>query len=178
MNESDQETITKIRNVFKKYNDGMDYNKKSYYIIQSNTTNIDTCLHQFPNNTIVIQVDPKSSGIFRVHYNRGFNEKIKDFNERKEKFYKEIYLKNKSFGELDWNYDKIKQEIELSRTIKEADEIYDEERYELFKRNFYNVVEAIDSDILIKETINNINLEILKYDLKNKNLTKSYIKNN
>ena len=57
---------------------------------------------------------------------------------------------------------------DLIRTIKEADEIYDEERYELFKRNFYNVVEAIDSDILIKETINNINLEILKYDLKNK----------
>ena len=168
MNESDQEIITKKRKLFQKYNDGMNYDKKKYFIIQSNTTNIYTCLHQFPNNSIIIQVDPKSSGIFRVKYNRVFKEKINDLNKREEKFNSEINLRNKSFGEQDWNIDKIKQEMELSRIIKETDEIYNEKKYDLFKRNFYNIVEPFDSDIVIKEAINNIDLEILEYDLKNK----------
>jgi len=52
--------------------------------------------------------------------------------------------------------------------LKDADEIYHKKRYDLFKQNFYNVVEVLDPDHVIKETINNINLEILKYDIKNK----------
>lgn len=44
LNENDQEIKRKIRNIFKKHNNGQDYDKKYFYIIQSNTTNIYGCL--------------------------------------------------------------------------------------------------------------------------------------
>ena len=165
LSESDQEIIRKIRNIFKKHNDGQDYDKKNFYIIQSNTTNIYGCLQQFPNKTIIIQVDPKSSGIFRINYTKGFDNKISHLRDKIKKFHEQLYIKNKSFGEEDFSIDKIAQEIELSRTKNKADEEYDILIDDLFQPNFYNITEVIRPENTITQKIDDIKLEILKYDL-------------
>lgn len=49
--------------------------------------------------------------------------------------------------------------------MKEADEEYDIIIDELFKPNFYNIIEVIKPENTIIQKIDDIKLEILKYDL-------------
>ena len=70
-----QNIIEKKRKIFEKYCNGNEYLKKNYYIIQSNTTNINENLIQFPNNKIIIQINPLNSGILKKIIVKGLNLK-------------------------------------------------------------------------------------------------------
>ena len=165
LSENDQEKIQKKRKLFKKNNDGEDYENKNYYIIQSNTININKYLSQFPNNKIIIQVDPFSSGIFHTNYTEGFSHKINHLKNMIESFKKDLYLNNQNFTK-DWTIDKIEQEKEYSRTKKDIDEVYDPIIIDIFDRNPFNIIEMLRPENNILKEIDNINLEILEYDLK------------
>ena len=165
LSEYDQEIIEKKRTLFKKNNDGEDYEKKTYYIIQSDTINIYEYLSQFPNNKIIIQVDPFSSGIFLTNYTEGFSHKINNLKNLIETAINDLYLKNINFTK-DWTIDKIAQEKEYSRTKKDIEVEYEPIIKDLFKRNFYNIVQMLRPENNILTSIDDIDLQILEYDLK------------
>lgn len=54
LSKEDQDIIQRKRKIFKKHYNGEDYNKKDYYIIQSNSTDISDILHHYPENKIII----------------------------------------------------------------------------------------------------------------------------
>ena len=172
LSNDDQEIINKKRALFKRHNTGENYKKKEFYIIQSNTTNINETLNQFPNNKIIIQVDPLSSGIFKTNYTKGFDMKSDEFNKRIDTFYENLWKKNKEFIDKE-NSNKYKQEIEFHRAKKDADEVYDILINNLFQSNFYNIIELIKPDNTITYSDNKIKLEILIHDLKNKRFDKN-----
>ena len=162
----DKIIINKKREIFAKYNDGSDYEDKDFYIVQSNSTNINECLMQFPNKKIIIQVDPLSSGIFRTNYTEAFSAKINDIKNHINSFYNDLSLKNNSFIK-DSDIDKDKQEIEFSRTKNRAEEeIFNDNIEDLYNKNFYNIVELIKPKNSIFKEIGNIKLTILTHDLK------------
>ena len=167
LNKDDREKIEKIRLLFENNYNGKNYDKRDYYIIQSNTTNINENLKQFPNKKIIIQVDPKSSGIFQINYSKGFDFKINDLRKRIKTFRDALIFKNEEFTK-NLSINKNSQEIELSRTLNKADEQYDILIDDLFESNFYNIIELVKPDNTIIETIDNIKLVILEHDLKNK----------
>ena len=168
----DQEIINKKRALFKKHITGENYKNKEFYIIQSNTTNINESLNQFPNNKIIIQVDPLSSGIFKTNYTKGFDMKKDEFNYKINKFYENLWNKNKEFIDKE-NSNREKQEIEFHRTKKNADEVYDILINNLYQSNFYNIIELVNPDNTITYSDNEIKLEILINDLKNKMFDKN-----
>ena len=168
----DQEIINKKRALFKKHITGENYKNKEFYIIQSNTTNINESLNQFPNNKIIIQVDPLSSGIFKTNYTKGFDMKKDEFNYQINKFYENLWNKNKEFIDKE-NSNREKQEIEFHRTKKNADEVYDILINNLYQSNFYNIIELVNPDNTITYSDNEIKLEILINDLKNKMFDKN-----
>ena len=163
LSNDDQEIINKKRALFKRHNTGENYKKKEFYIIQSNTTNINETLNQFPNNKIIIQVDPLSSGIFKTNYTKGFDMKSDEL---------DLWNKNKEFIDKE-NSNREKQEIEFHRAKKDADEVYDILINNLFQSNFYNIIELIKPDNTITYSDNKIKLEILIHDLKNKRFDKN-----
>ena len=166
LNKEDQKIIKEKRMIFKKYNNGNDYEDKEYYIIQSNSTNINQCLMQFPNDKIIIQSDPINSGIFRTNYSFGFKFKIEEIIKKKEIFIKELYNKNKSFEEQE-SVNKNLQDIEFNRTKKNAEEFYGSLIENFFESNFFNITELIRPVNTIIENLNDkIKLEILINDLK------------
>ena len=168
----DQEIINKKRALFKKHITSENYKNKEFYIIQSNTTNINESLNQFPNNKIIIQVDPLSSGIFKTNYTKGFDMKKDEFNYQINKFYEDLWNKNKEFINKE-NSNREKQEIEFHRTKKNADEVYDILINNLYQSNFYNIIELVNPDNTITYSDNEIKLEILINDLKNKMFDKN-----
>ena len=168
----DQEIINKKRALFKKHITGENYKNKEFYIIQSNTTNINESLNQFPNNKIIIQVDPLSSGIFKTNYTKGFDMKKDEFNYQINKFYENLWNKNKEFIDKE-NSNREKQEIGFHRTKKNADEVYDILINNLYQSNFYNIIELVNPDNTITYSDNEIKLEILINDLKNKMFDKN-----
>jgi len=172
LSSKDQEIINKKRALFKRHNTGENYKNKEFYIIQSNTTNINETLNQFPNNKIIIQVDPLSSGIFKTNYTKGFDKKREELNKRIDAFYENLWNKNKEFIDKE-NINKDKQEIEFHRTKKNADEVYDILINNLYQSNFYNIIELIKPDNTISYSDNEIKLEILINDLKNKMFDKN-----
>ena len=48
LSKEDQDIIQRKKKFFKKYYNGEDYNKKDYYIIQSNSTDLSDILHHYP----------------------------------------------------------------------------------------------------------------------------------
>ena len=166
LTEEDQNKIKKKRNIFDKHNNGNDYKEKEFYIIQSNSTNINECLGLFPNNKIIIQVDPKSSGIFLTNYSGAFKYKIEELNKKKENTYKKLKHKNENFLKSP-SINRYLQDIEYNRTKKDIKEIIDEKLEEYFKKNFYNITELIRPDYYLIEDVGNIRLSILIHDLNN-----------
>ena len=80
--------------------------------------------------------------------------------------------KNKEFIDKE-NSNREKQEIEFHRTKKNADEVYDILINNLYQSNFYNIIELVNPDNTITYSDNEIKLEILINDLKNKMFDKN-----
>jgi len=166
LSSEDQEIINEKRALFKRHNTGENYKNKEFYIIQSNTTNINESLNQFPNNKIIIQVDPISSGIFKTNYTKGFEKKSEELNKRIDTFYENLWNKNKEFIDKE-NINEDRQKIEFYRAKKNADEAYDFLIDNLYQSNFYNIIELVKPDSTITYSDDQIKLEILINDLKN-----------
>lgn len=167
----DQKIIEKKRKIFAKYNNGENYNEKEFYIIQSNTTNINNTLKLFPNKKIIMQIDPISSGIIYTNYTDAFNSKINDIRNNLDEFFIQLENKNIFLLKNDKNINKELQEREISKVKHKTEEVYDLLIDQLYESNFYNIVELIRPEKTITKDIGNIKLEILISDLK-KNLIK------
>ena len=120
----------------------------------------------FPNNKIIIQVDPKSSGIFLTNYSDAFKYKIEEMNKKKENSYKNLKLKNDNFIKS-YSLNRDLQDIEYNRTKKNIKEIIDEKLEDYFKKNFYNITELVRPDNYLIKDVGNIRLSILIHDLNN-----------
>jgi len=166
LSKEDQDIIQRKRKVFKKYYNGEDYNKKDYYIIQSNSTDLSDILHHYPENKIIIQVDPNSSGIFCTKYSKSVIKKLEDLNNIKDKYVKNI----KEIFEKDINKKEnniLHQKKEYYRAKKCIEEIFYRERKDLINRNFYNIVERVKPIKDETKEMENIRINIQLYDLNN-----------
>ena len=108
----------------------------------------------------------------KTNYTKGFDKKREELNKRIDAFYENLWNKNKEFIDKE-NSNKDKKEIEFHRTKKNADEVYDILINNLYQSNFYNIIELIKPDNTISYSDNEIKLEILINDLKNKMFDKN-----
>jgi len=95
-----------------------------------------------------------------------------EFNYKINKFYENLWNKNKEIIDKE-NSNREKQEIEFHWTKKNADEVYDILINNLYQSNFYNIIELVNPDNTITYSDNEIKLEILINDLKNKMFDKN-----
>ena len=86
--------------LFKKLN-GQLYRDKTYFIIISNTMNLNKIIHTFPDGSIVIQSDPNNSQVLEIQYSQNIISKLekmnfsKDFSEEKDiNIFREIIERN------------------------------------------------------------------------------------
>lgn len=165
LSDEDQKKIIKKRKLFSLQK--RNYKTKKLYIIQSNTTDIKDILYSFPNNKLIIQVDPVASGIFKINYNETIKSKILSIYQKKDFFNSKIENKTKQFlGMFRKEDDKLSQKIEYYRTLKESEEIYNSLIHDIINSNFYNIIEKINPDNEIIKEIDDLKVNINIYDLK------------
>lgn len=164
LSEEDQDIVKKKRKIFNKFNNGEDYYKKHYYIIQSNSTDISDILHHYPENKIIIQADPNSSGIFYTKYSESITKKLRGFIKLKDKYsgmIKEMFEKDKK----KINNNNSRQELEYLKALKEMREMFDWKNKDIINRNFYNIIEKINPIKEETEEMENIRINVQLYDL-------------
>ena len=86
-----KEQIKEKRELFKETD--TNFSSKEFYIIQSNSTYINICLHIFDNGKIIIQADPYASGIFKINHEKHFEEKVRIYKDNKKEFMEQLFTK-------------------------------------------------------------------------------------
>ena len=97
-NKNAVERIKKLQSILNNYQTL----KQKIIIIQSNSIDISTNLYNFEDGTIIIQVDPKVSSVFKISFNKIFRNKINDCQKDYDENNKYI-LNNKKSDELSKN---------------------------------------------------------------------------
>lgn len=157
--------IKEKRKIFEKLNI-QDFSTKDFYIIQSDSTNLNDILHMIPNGKFVIQADPYASGIFKMNYSEAFKNKLNEFANYKEIFISSIFSRTKEICSNKL-IDKSRQIIEKERVLKDFDNYYENDIISLFKKNFYNIIEKISPIKTKCFTVKEKKLIILIYNFNN-----------
>ena len=120
-----------------------DYENKELFIIQSDSTNINTILHTFPNNKYVIQIDSKTAGIFKINYSEELIKRIKEIKVLKEKVISNLNLETDNIIK-EYSFNDKAQKRENERIKNTISEYYDDEINDIISKNFYNVIDRIN----------------------------------
>ena len=79
LDEKIKKVCEKKKKLFQKLN-APSYFEKKFFIIISNSTELYDIIHTFPDQSIIIQSDPKSTQAFSINYSKNLNFKLKKSN--------------------------------------------------------------------------------------------------
>lgn len=134
-----KERIIEKREIYNKLKI-QDYEEKEFFMIQSDSTNINDILYFFPNKKYLIHVDTKKAGIFKINYSEELIKRINEIKALKAKVLSGLNLKTKNLIEEN-SLDKNTQETEYERMKNIISEKYNDDINEIISENFYNIIE-------------------------------------